>query len=191
MLALLLHPIALPVNEAAAIALGGFAAGAFTNRIAMSPKLSPAPLDQIVARPGASKYGVGLICLQDVPVGGRICGCEPVLSRTVPLASLDALPTAVRSAIHELYDGVDDPPGTCSIPLNYEQAIPLIAFINHSKRPSCAYDEEAHAIVALRRLRAGDEATVNYFEYQDPTSFTYRHAASGFSKDFARLQRSA
>ena len=62
------------------------------------------------------------------------------------LASLDALPTAVRSAIHELYDGVDDPPGTCSIPLNYEQAIPLIPFINHSKRPSCAYDEEARKL---------------------------------------------
>ena len=144
-------------------------------------------LADIRARPGASKHGVGLICVQDVPAGGRICGCEPVLSRTVPIAALRFLPTEVRSTVHELYDGVDEPPGTCCVPVDYEQAIPLISFINHSTRPTCEFSATAHAIVAKRPLAIGDECTVNYFEYQEPVSYTYRHAAAGFSPEFARL----
>jgi hypothetical protein len=73
------------------------------------------------------------------------------------------------------------------VPSDYENAIPLISFLNHSPQPTCRYDAEAHAIVATEALRVGDEATVNYFEYQDAETYTYRHAAAGFDPQFARL----
>ena len=141
----------------------------------LRPVPSTAVLSKIVARPGPSQYGVGLLCVQPVPAGGRVCGCEPVNSVTVPLSRLRGLPTEVRTTIHELYDGVDEPPGTCCVPTDYEQAIPLISFINHSDDPSCAYDEEQHAILATRPLRVGDEATVDYFAYRMrlPTPYHY------------------
>ena len=176
------------VLSEAAFACIGFGAGALFGRARWRP--APMPISSfassIRARPGASRYGVGLICVQDVAPGERICGCEPRFSRTVPLTELDELPLQVRTTIHELWDGVDEPPGSCSVPLDYEQAIPIVSFINHSLEPNCEYDPEQHAVVASRPLRVGDEATVNYFEYQDGTSWTYRHADSGFSEEFAQ-----
>jgi len=171
-------------DETLLAALAGLGVGALSNRLVFSTPRTP--LDQIVVRLGASKYGVGLICVQDVPEGGRICGCEARYSRTVPLSSLARLPLGVRSAIHELFDCCDDTPGMCNVPLDYEQALPLISFINHSPWPTCSYDEDSHAIVASRPMRAGDEATVDYLEYQEEHSFTYRHAKAGFPKHFAK-----
>ena len=49
---------------------------------------------------------------------------------------------------------------------NPNQGIPLVSFINHSLRPNCVYDPESNGICASRDLRADEEATVNYFEYQ-------------------------
>ena len=99
----------------------------------------------------------------------------------------DALEPEVRRTIHELWDCLDDPPGTCAVPADYEQAIPLVSFLNHDLRPNCAWDPRlgpSGAIVAERDLRLGEEATVNYFEYQDETSYTWRDAASGFKPSF-------
>ena len=65
--------------------------------------------------------------------------------------------------------------------------MPLIAFVNHdARRPNCYYDDETNAIRAGRSLRKGEEATVNYFDYQDETSYTYLHAASGFDSKYIR-----
>lgn len=71
----------------------------------------PLPLSKIYVRPGQGKYGVGLICLRDVPVGARICRCYPDYSKTVATSSLRSLPPEVRSTIHEIWDCFDDPPG--------------------------------------------------------------------------------
>ena len=99
------------------------------------------------------------------------------------VGNLATAPSLVRLTLHELFDCLDDPVGTVAVPTEYEQAIPLISFINHSTRPNCEYDEERHAIYALRDLRAGEEATVNYFEYQTEESFTYRSAKAGFKSE--------
>jgi|TARA_B110000196_G_scaffold200929_1_gene172067 hypothetical protein len=59
--------------------------------------------------------------VQDTPAGACICTCNPSNSKTVPLKSLDRLPPGVRGAIHEMFDGVDDPPGTATVPTDWDQ----------------------------------------------------------------------
>ena len=103
------------------LATGAFGAGLLARPLLDSARSRQASqaicqLANIRVRPGSGKYGVGLICVQDVPVGGRICGCEAKNSREVALSSLGRLPVEVRSAVHELFDGVDQPPGTCMVP---------------------------------------------------------------------------
>lgn len=68
------------------------------------------------------------------------------------------------------------------IPTNYDQSIPLVSFINHSEEPNCVYVEDTNCIVAARRLRKGEEATVDYLEYQERGSYTWKHCKSGFRK---------
>ena len=46
-----------------------------------------------------------------------------------------------------------------------------MSFINHSLRPNCVYDPESNGICASRDLRADEEATVNYFDYQVNTKY--------------------
>ena len=119
-----------------------------------------------------------------LPAGTPIIqDCAPKFTKVVQQRDLLSLPKEVRLTVHELFDCLDDPAGTVAVPTEYEQAIPLISFINHSTRPNCEYDPEYHAIYSLRDLRAGEEATVNYFEYQTEESFTYRSAKAGFKSE--------
>ena len=139
---------------------------------------------QIYVRPGKGSFGVGLITIRPVPAGTPIIqDCAPKFTKVVQQRDLLSLPKEVRLTVHELFDCLDDPAGTVAVPTEYEQAIPLISFINHSTRPNCEYDPEYHAIYSLRDLRAGEEATVNYFEYQTEESFTYRSAKAGFKSE--------
>jgi hypothetical protein len=180
------------MSSAGFLGIGAVMGSVLARRAATPPGDLIQQLSSIRVRPGNSEHGVGLIVVQDVPTGGRVIGCEPVHSQTVLLSEIAHLPAEVRQTIHEMFDGVDEPPGTCTIPSAYEDAIPVISFLNHSPDPNCAYDSDQHAIVALRRLHIGEEATVNYFSYQEPETYTYRHAAAGFSDSFvlAELERS-
>jgi len=152
----------------------------------VDPDRKPLPLSKIYVRPGRGKFGVGLVCVRDVPQGARICKCYPDFSKTVSMASLDKLEPGVRETIHEIWDCVNYPPGKCLVPTDYEAAFPIIGFINHSRQPNCEYDYKRNAIIASRPLRKGEEATVDYFMYQEEGSYTWEHAATGFSPDYIK-----
>ena len=115
-----------------------------------------------------------------MPKGGIICSCA-AQAVVVPSRRFNFLPPAVRQCVLELYDGWDGE-GNYQVPIDYDQAIPLISFINHSEEPNCVYDEPANAIVAARRLRTGEEATVDYLSYQEKGSYTWRYCKSGFRR---------
>lgn len=136
-------------------------------------------LRDIYVRPGVGQAGVGLICIRAVPRGTVICTCTSQHSTLVPVSEVSRLPRAVRNTVHELFDGVDTD-GMCRVPNDFDQGLPLVSFINHSSAPNCRYDEATNTIVAARRLRRGEEATVDYLQYQYSGSYTYRYAASGF-----------
>ncbi len=158
------------VLSATAVGGGGlFALRALSN---------PLGEQQIYVRPGVGAHGVGLICVRDVPEGGLICRCEAEFAKPVPSWQLATLDPGVRRTVLELFDGCDGR-GTCQVPTQYDQAIPLISFINHSEQPNCIY-VEPNAIVAVRRLRRGEECTVDYLRYQDPGSYTYKDCQRGF-----------
>jgi len=141
-----------------------------------------ADLRGVYARPGVGEFGVGLIAIRAVPKGQRICECEAKYARTVSRLALLALPHEVRTTIHELWDGMSsDDVWACTIPNDYEQAIPLVSFINHSEQPNCVFDADTNSIVTARRLRKGEELTINYLKYQEPGSYTYNEAKRGFS----------
>ena len=141
----------------------------------------PAGLDGIFVRPGVGAYGVGLIAIRPVPVGGVICSCSCDNADPVPGRRLNFLRPSVRTTVLELYDGWDGK-GNFQVPTNYDQAIPLISFINHSPEPNCIYLEEINCIVSQRKLRTGEECTVDYLQYQEKGSYTWRAAASGFRR---------
>lgn len=136
-------------------------------------------LEDIYVRPGVGQAGVGLICIRAVPKGKTICTCASMHSRTAQRQALAGVPGAVRNTIHEMFDGWTG--DSCTVPTDFDQSIPLASFINHSARSNCRYDEVSNTIVAVRRLRCGEEATVNYMKYQDSESYTYRYAASEFT----------
>ena len=85
-----------------------------------------------------------------------------------------------------MFDGVDDPPGTAVVPTDWDQGIPLVSYINHSLKPNCEYDPRSNGIVASRDLRPGEEATVNYYEYQDESTYSVRAARAGFKPSFVQ-----
>lgn len=130
--------------------------------LASASLLRPKDLDKIYVRPGVGKSGVGLICIRDVPKGSRICFCSAEFSQDAYAWTLSTLPAQTRRTINELFDGFDGT-GRCLVPTNYDQCLPLVAFINHEgENPNCVYDVENNAIVSARRLRAGEEATIDY-----------------------------
>jgi len=135
----------------------------------------------IYVRPGQGAYGVGLIAIRRVPRGARICTCDAKYSRFVRKGAFRLLHPSVQRLCNELFDGTDADGGKqCLVPTEYDQAIPLISFINHSPRPNCRYEPVTNAIFTTRGLRPGEEATVDYTKYQEPGSYTYQEAVSGF-----------
>ena len=136
-------------------------------------------LDKIYVRPGVGSYGVGLITIRDVPKGAVICACA-ALATDYPAWRFNLLPPSVRETVLTLYDGFDPEQNTYQIPQNYDQCIPLVSFINHSDEPNCVYNENTNQIEAARRLRTGEECTVDYLKYQEPGSYTYRDCETGF-----------
>lgn len=117
------HPpcVAMTLLDAPWEQIAAFAAGALVGALAKDtgpsdPNLRPTPLSEIFVRPGKGKFGVGLICVRDVPAHARICKCFPPYSKTVSMSSLDTLPPEVREVIHEMWDCVNDPPGKCLVP---------------------------------------------------------------------------
>ena len=52
----------------------------------------------------------------------------------------------------------------------------LAAFVQLAQGP--------HDLQSLRVLHAGEEATVDYLEYQEPDSYTYRACKNGFRSSF-------
>ena len=141
----------------------------------------PRGLDRIYVRPGVGAFGVGLITIRGVPKGGIICSCSAQADQ-VPSRRLNLLRPSVRKTVLELYDGWDGQ-GQYQVPTNYDQCIPLISFINHSDEPNCVYDEPSNCIVAARRLRTGEECSVDYLQYQEPGSYTWRACLSGFKRN--------
>ena len=175
-----------PVDAALLIAAGasaGVAASGPLTRALAGAGGSSTELSEIYVRPGKGSFGVGLITIRPVPAGTPIIqDCAPKFTKVVQQRDLLSLPKEVRLTVHELFDCLDDPAGTVAVPTEYEQAIPLISFINHSEEPNCVYDEPANAIVAARRLRTGEEATVDYLSYQEKGSYTWRYCKSGFRR---------
>jgi hypothetical protein len=168
----------------------------------------PRGLDQIYVRPGVGAFGVGLIAIRPIPPGGVICSCSAQFSDQLPGRRLNLLRPSVRQTVLELYDGWDGQ-GLYQAPSQYDQAIPLIScplarcarlwpgwpfaepqrtcgvwrtVINHNEEPNCIYDEETNCIVAARKVRTGEECTVDYLSYQQPGSYTWRACTSGFKR---------
>ena len=139
-----------PVDAALLIAAGasaGVAASGPLTRALAGAGGSSTELSEIYVRPGKGSFGVGLITIRPVPAGTPIIqDCAPKFTKVVQQRDLLSLPKEVRLTVHELFDCLDDPAGTVAVPTEYEQAIPLISFINHSTRPNCEYDPEYHAI---------------------------------------------
>lgn len=135
---------------------------------------------EIYARPGVTDNGVGLVAIRTVPKGATICTCEAKFSKRVPELALLALHPSVAKTVRQLFDGADGS-GFCNIPTNYDQAIPLVSFINHSGEPNCVFDEDRFSIRASRKVNTGEELTVDYLEYQPEGSYTYREALKGFA----------
>lgn len=142
-------------------------------------------LNKIYIRPGVHSGRLGLIAIRDIPFDTPVCNCQPHNFMTINMNLLDKykVPSSVRKTIHELFDGYNKKSNTCTIPKDYDTSISLISFINHSDQPNCKYNINGHTINTLRDINEGEEVTVDYLQYQNPGSYTYRHAENGFNAD--------
>ena len=142
-------------------------------------------LHKIYVRPGIHSGKLGLVAIRDVPANTPICKCSPFNYKKISLDLLEKhnIPDSVKKTVHELFDGYNLQNNTCTIPKDFDTSITLISFINHSDNPTCKYDKLNHTINTINKLNKGDEATVNYFLYQLPGSYTYKHAENGFKND--------
>ena len=114
-------------------------------------------------------HGLGIFADQDVKKGELIFTASPVLDVNITQEQFDALTEAEQTQIR--YWGFFDQP-TQKWHVDFDH----IHFINHSYDPSTTQDlthPEAY-ITAARDIKAGEELTQNYLEFETPEDLKRR-----------------
>ena len=124
------------------------------------------------ARVGPSAHGgVGLFSICKMKKGDIVCKCA-CSEMSEERSELHDKSEYVRDTIYQVFDGY--------VPHSTMDAIPLVCFINHSKKPNCVYDVDSHTIKTLRAIKENVELTADYTKYLSSDSPNYLFAMSGF-----------
>ncbi len=116
-------------------------------------------------------HGVGVFAIRDIPRGVDPFAGPPI-------------PKWIRLSRHELchvphpvYELIDTycvfEKGKYWIPEHGINCLDAAYFLNHSKRPNMVERGDGDTFVAKRRIRAGEELTVDYRTYGDPENFPF------------------
>lgn len=110
-------------------------------------------------------HGVGVFAIRDIPkrtdpfaVGVR----HPRGWVRIMPAEIERAPAGVRNLLASLF--VPDADGAFRIPILGTNLVDIGAYLNHSDRPNMR-SSDGHRFVTRRRIRAGEEMTVDYATY--------------------------
>jgi SET domain-containing protein len=114
-------------------------------------RLAPSPI-----------HGVGVFAVRDIPKGVNPFGIGiryPCSGIEITPAELKRAPPGVRHLLASLFLPDDD--GVFRVPVLGANLVDIGAYLNHSDRPNMR-TADGHRFVTKRRIRAGDELTVDY-----------------------------
>lgn len=107
-------------------------------------------------------HGVGVFAVRHIPKGVdpfRIGMRYPRDWLDIPPAELARAPLGVRRLLTSLFLLDDD--GAFRVPILGANLVDIGSYLNHSDRPNMR-TADGHRFVARRRIRAGEELTVDY-----------------------------
>ena len=130
-------------------------------------RLAPSPI-----------HGVGVFAVRDIPKG-----IDPFAVRVryprgwvrITSAELAAAPAGVRDLLASIF--LPDDAGAFRIPVLGPNLVDIGAYLNHSDKPNMRTDD-GHRFVTKRKIRAGEELTVNYRSYGAEGLLTQRRPPS-------------
>ena len=117
-------------------------------------RLAPSPI-----------HGVGVFAVRNIPKGIDPFAVGVRYPRrwvTITAAELERAPAGVRRLVASLF--VPDADGAFRIPVLGANLVDIGAYLNHSDRPNMR-TTDGHRFVTRRRIRAGEEMTVDYATY--------------------------
>lgn len=119
----------------------------------------------IKASPKASLiHGIGLFADQDIPKGTRVWKFSPGLDIEIPPADFEKLDQREKDTIN-FYGFNSRKTG------NFHISFDNVRFINHSKEGNVSTDTSVedieYPLIAKREIKAGEEITQDYFEFDD------------------------
>jgi len=113
-------------------------------------------------------HGIGVFAVRDIPSGTDPFRTLPKYAQPgyvrITDAELDALPPKLGELIRVLFVPTD---GKMYVPTCGLNVVYLNAFLNHSTRPNMR-TSDGYYFFARRRIRAGEELTVDYRSYGAP-----------------------
>lgn len=130
----------------------------------------------VFVRIGVSKiHGIGVIAIRPIPKG-----IDPFCERELDLEFIaipdwriqdnPRIPSGVKELVRDL-SSVSE--GMRKIPVTGYNSASATFYMNHSAYPNVALDKEGHW-VSLRPIRRGEELTIDYDTFCDPTETMFR-----------------
>ena len=113
----------------------------------------------------SSIHGIGVFAVREIPKGTdpfRIGVAYPSGWIEITQAELDRASDGVRNLLALLF--VRDKKGDLSIPAIGTNLVDISAYLNHSDRPNMK-TADGHTFTAKRKIRKGEELTVDYSTY--------------------------
>lgn len=126
--------------------------------------------DDVYVRLSASEIsGVGVFALRQIPRGidpfqEEKLGLSFLKIRASKIMDDERIPTSIKKYVHDMCSCRD---GLLNIPAFGFNGIMPLYYLNHSLRPNMEVEPRTGYFRSLRRIREGEELTVNYSTYND------------------------
>lgn len=110
--------------------------------------------------------GVGVFAIRDIPRGTKLFQDEEtdLVWKTKSELRLNSLPKEIRK-LYDQFCLIKDKGETYGCPKNFD-LMTVAWYLNHSITPNVGCDKD-YCFFALRKIRAGEELTANYYTYND------------------------
>jgi hypothetical protein len=110
-------------------------------------------------------HGIGVFAIRNIPRGTNPFGLLARYARPgyvrITQDELDALPSGLARIIRTLFVPTD---GTMYLPTSGTNLVHLLAYLNHSDEPNLR-TRDGWNFFTCRRIREGEELTVDYHSY--------------------------
>lgn len=125
-------------------------------------------LREVYCRLGTTPHGVGVVAVRLIPEGtDPFKNCDPFGDVVeIPESELEAY-DAPQEAKQLVRDFCALQGGVYFVPSYGIDAIDKSYYLNHSSDPNLITHDQGETFVALRDIKAGEELTANYDQYQE------------------------